>query len=57
MISNIIRVSNIEETRPLLNIFPADRYINKTRIDDNIIVVYKEEQKAKSSDKSFTNVE
>ena len=47
-----IRPSIIDQTRPLRNIFPSDKYILKTKIDENLIVVDDEDEY--SSSRGFT---
>ena len=34
-----VKVSNIDNTRPTRNIFPANTYVEQTKIDENLIVV------------------
>ena len=34
-----IKVSNIELTRPNKNVFPSDTYVNRTKFDENLIIM------------------
>lgn len=38
-----LKPSIIDQTRPSINIFPNSSYINKTKIDENIIIVTEDE--------------
>lgn len=38
-----LKPSIIDQTRPSVNIFPQSSYINKTKIDENIIIVTEDE--------------
>lgn len=39
-----LKPSNIEQTRPNRNIFPADTYITKTKFDENLIIMIDDEE-------------
>lgn len=34
-----IKISIIDQSRPLRNIFPVDNYVIKTKVDENLILV------------------